>query len=696
VSLAFFAAFWEESVFRAVPIACAALLGARFGRRGLWIWSAVVVQALVFAAGHANYPQQPPYARVVELSAPALLWGVVYLRYGLVPTILAHFLYDLSLISIVLFESNAVLDQGVVTAVGLLPLGVVVAARWRRGSRERAPDRAMNAAWEPKAAAVPVEPVRDAGPSEGADDDGTRRPARLPTWSVRLALGVGAVLLLATLSTRPPPPRLWGDRGGAVEAADGALAADGVDVERWSRGVTTSSGNTAGSSYVFQEAGYDAWAGLVGRYFGEPRWIVRYVDWEAEAEARVEEYRVWVGREGRVTRVSHTLPEGRPGASLSVEAARALALEAADDRFGATAAELEEVEAAETRRPTRTDWLFTFTEVGLLPDVSGEARLQVRVTGDEVADVAPTVHIPEEWERDRRRVESRSGIMQGGLRLLLLLGYGAAAVAAVVAWSRRRLPTAAVWKVIAVGVATLTVSLANDWPSTAAAFSTAQPWGFQVGATALAFVLLVAVAAPAIGLVAALGHGWLSRVGVARPPRYAGSAFGLLAGALALVVPVVPPRPTFADYFPAAALLPELGAAGVLLVAQLLLTSAVLVAVGLHLRFRDRAFVGTTLWSLAVAVAVVAVPLELQTSVATWAVGALLIAAALVAGLMACTLHPEAVPAFVGTALAVQALWTSVSAPYAGARVGGLVAVALIGALAWWWTQELRRSTGRS
>ncbi len=51
VSTSLFAAFWEESAFRAIPIACAALLGARYGRKSLWIWGAVALQAVVFAAG---------------------------------------------------------------------------------------------------------------------------------------------------------------------------------------------------------------------------------------------------------------------------------------------------------------------------------------------------------------------------------------------------------------------------------------------------------------------------------------------------------------------------------------------------------------------------------------------------------------------------------------------------------------------
>ncbi|MEK6597746.1 MAG: type II CAAX endopeptidase family protein, partial [Gemmatimonadota bacterium] len=77
------AGFWEECLFRAVPLAGAALLGDRFGRRKLWIGAAFVIQALVFAAAHANYPAQPAYARLVELILTSFLFGWVYLRHGL-------------------------------------------------------------------------------------------------------------------------------------------------------------------------------------------------------------------------------------------------------------------------------------------------------------------------------------------------------------------------------------------------------------------------------------------------------------------------------------------------------------------------------------------------------------------------------------------------------------------------------------
>jgi membrane protease YdiL (CAAX protease family) len=703
VATAFFASFWEESVFRAVPIACAALLGQRFGRRGLWIWSAVALQAVVFAAGHANYPQQPPYARVIELTAPALLWGVVYVRYGLVPTIMAHFLYDLSLISIVLFESNAMIDQGVIVLVGLVPLAVVVRARLTHGPRSEPPEWAFNGAWTPSARVnAPDLPVQ----AGVAVAEVTRRAAGarslLPAWSVPLASVVGLSAIVVAGAVRAPAPRLPGDRASAVAAATTALEARGVAVAGWTVSVTTTAGSTEGRDYVFAEAGAEAFADLEGSWFGVPSWVVRVVNWEAEAAERVEEYRVWVGPDGEVDRVSHSLPEARPGATLDVSEARELALDAVSRRFGLTAEGLQEVEAQETRRPGRTDWLFTYAALGRLTEVDGGARIQVRVAGDEVADLVPTIYVPEDWQRARRRIESRTQVMAGGLALLLLVGFGAAAVTAVVVWSRRGLPTRILWRLTALGFVGLLASSANGWPATAAAFTTAQPWGVQAASTVVALVLLAIIVAPALGLVGALAHEWLANGALTRAPRGAAVAWGLLLGGIVLVGPILVPRPESGGYAPAAFFVPVFGGTTGLLTPYLLLTSAILAVVALRVRFRHRPFVGTTLWSLAVGAAVVLVPVELQASVGTWILGALGVGSVLALGLHVCSTWPTSIPGIVATALVVQSSWTVWSAPYSGARWGGLIAAVIVSVVAWTWSRELdvlsgpRGSSGQS
>ena len=97
------AGFMEECVFRAIPLSLGALIGARYGHRTLGIALAVVLQALVFGGAHANYPGFPAYSRPVELLLPSIVWALIFLRFGLLPTILLHATFDLV----------AVLDSGV-------------------------------------------------------------------------------------------------------------------------------------------------------------------------------------------------------------------------------------------------------------------------------------------------------------------------------------------------------------------------------------------------------------------------------------------------------------------------------------------------------------------------------------------------------------------------------------------------------
>ncbi len=690
VSLSLFAAFWEESLFRAAPIACAALLGARFGRKGLWVWTAVVLQAVVFAAGHANYPQQPPYARVIELTAPALLWGAVYVGYGLVPTIMAHFLYDLSLISIVLFESRALVDQTVIVMVGLVPLGVVLFAMRRHGARSRPPEWAYNRAWVPPTRAD-RDTTTDVGATPSVDPFGVaevtaRRPG-LPGWAIGLGVTVGAVAV-ASVARIDPPPSLAGDRSSAIEAASAALVARGVPVEEWDFFVATASGATEGREYVFAEAP-ESFEELEGRYFGAPRWIVRLVDWDAEAAERVEEYRAYVTPDGFVERVSHTLPEARPGASLNVQAARVLAVQAVTRRYGLEPGDLREVEAQETRRPNRTDWLFTFTERGRLQEVEGELRLQAGIAGDEVTDVVSTVYLPEEWRRERRRLQSRTQIMAGGFSLLLVILFGGATVTAVVVWSRRGLPTQPLIAISGVALVTLVASSANDWPMTTASFVTGQPWAFQANATLLGLALVASIAAPAIGLVGALGHAWLEPARPYRPGPALVVASGSCFGGLAVWAQFMAPGPRTAGYSGAAAAVPMLSPVAGIAPAFLLLTSAALAAVALRRKYRGHPVVESTLWSLVLGAAAVLTPPEVQASLPLWGATALLAAAVLGAGFHLCTRVPALVPALVASVLGMNTLADTWWEPYAGARAGGVIAALLVAGLAWFWTREL-------
>ena len=146
------AGFWEETLFRAVPLAGAALLGTRFGRRGWWIAGAMVVQALVFGSGHAGYATQPYYARLVELIIPSFLFGGLYLIFGLLPAIVLHFTFDVVWFALPLFVSTAPgiwMNRTLVIILVFVPLWVALIARWRARAWTAVQDSVLNQAWQP-------------------------------------------------------------------------------------------------------------------------------------------------------------------------------------------------------------------------------------------------------------------------------------------------------------------------------------------------------------------------------------------------------------------------------------------------------------------------------------------------------------------------------------------------------------------
>jgi hypothetical protein len=155
-----------ECVFRGIPLALGALIGARYGRRGLGVAIAFVLQAVVFGAAHANYPGFPSYSRLVELILPSLAWALIFLRYGLVPTMLLHALFDLALMSIPIFlvdAPGAVLQRGLVVAAGALPLLVVLLWRARRRWTDAAGCASQRGVARDRASARQSSPARGCG-----------------------------------------------------------------------------------------------------------------------------------------------------------------------------------------------------------------------------------------------------------------------------------------------------------------------------------------------------------------------------------------------------------------------------------------------------------------------------------------------------------------------------------------------------
>ena len=502
IAISFQAGFWEECLFRAVPLAGAALLGRHFGKPTLWIAVAMVVQALIFGAGHAAYPTQPAYARVVELIIPSLFFGAIYLRFGLLPAIVLHYAFDVVWFAIPLFVSTAPgvwIDQVLVVILALAPLAAIGVVRWRAGKwSELSPDK-LNGSWEPTPPSEPeIEP--EAPPERSA-------PTLLPALrSGLLVSGVVGLVVWALLGRfQTDVPELKVDREQALEIARGTLEDRGVQIPAtWQEMASIEEGSTEVERFIWQTAGKETYRELAGSYLRGARWKIRYATFEGNVEDRAEEYQIFVGDSQSVPRLLHKLPEAKEGVSLAEEKARSAALTAISARFGLNPEDLEEISAEPSKRPARQDWTFTFADqTRQLP--RGEARVAAVIAGDEAAHVYRLIHVPEEWqreERSRRNLARIIGILCG---VLIALGAVAGGVVAVVSWTRGKFsPRTLLWLAPALFLLNLAGFL-NGWPSLKSNLSTAQPLSHQL----LALIAGGVIGMLLLSLLLALLFGWV-------------------------------------------------------------------------------------------------------------------------------------------------------------------------------------------
>lgn len=523
IAMALQAGFMEECLFRAVPLSLGALLGARFGHRAAGIGIALVLQAVVFGAAHANYPGFPAYSRLVELVLPALVWGLVFLRFGLLPTIVLHALFDLALMSIPIFlvdAPGAIAQRGIVVLAGALPLLVVAWRRWQRGAFVELPEALRNRAWQPRVAVQrPAIPLSDR-------DSRWRSSVRRALPALALA---GLILAAFSWHRGTDAPRLSISRADAIAAAESALAARGVTPgSAWRRSADiVLSGDDTPHLFVYREAGAARYRELVGSVLAPPVWEVRFATFEGDVVDRAEEWRVSVDGSGHVRVVHHALPESREGARLSRDEALAIAARAVRAELGIDVSELTPIAAQDQARPARTDWTFVWRDARVDVGKGGEARLRASVQGDEPTNIGRYVHVPETWSREERQRRERLTIARGGAGIAVVIATLGALVLGILAWSRghsdRRASFAVAILLAVLGIARAALGV----PQFVFSLSTTEPVASQIAMRLVADLLRVLALALVGGLLAGVGAWWARSVS---RPRAAGSLPPWLAG----------------------------------------------------------------------------------------------------------------------------------------------------------------------
>jgi len=476
VSQSFQAGFVEECVFRAIPLATAALLGKKFGKQKWWIFGALILQAFIFGAAHANYPAQPAYARVIELILPSLVWGLVYLSFGLLPVVIVHVIYDAILMSLPLFVSDQWVNQVIVIIYCFIPLLVLLYGFLQERSVKELSYKFYNAMWQP-----PKETIR--------------KKEKLISQSITFKSWIGRILIILGLLSgfiwyiyspfKQDGMAISFDRTQAERIAQEEWKEMGVLLETppWNQLSFVKVEKDAQNIFVWRSGDKKLYNDLLGTYLFPAYWKVRYAQFEGDLEERAEEYATSIAGNANILKMSHVLPEDQPGKNLSKENAREIVAQALKEKFDTSIVDLQEVSAESQKKPNRTDWVFIFKVKDIIShekNESGQARIVIAISGDKVSNYYRYVFVPEKWQREYIQESTIKRIIGLSSILLLILLY----VLGGFLISRRVQRFNFSWRmfiVFLIGFAfRFILQVINQWPEVEAQFLTSKPYFTQV------------------------------------------------------------------------------------------------------------------------------------------------------------------------------------------------------------------------
>ncbi|MGH9549546.1 MAG: CPBP family glutamic-type intramembrane protease, partial [Terriglobales bacterium] len=103
----------EELMYRVLGLAGFQKIFRRF-------WIANILQAAAWAFMHSNYPQEPPYARGIELTVVGIIYGLVLRHFGLLACFFSHNLID-TYLGVAPLLSSTVLSLKLSALISLAP-----------------------------------------------------------------------------------------------------------------------------------------------------------------------------------------------------------------------------------------------------------------------------------------------------------------------------------------------------------------------------------------------------------------------------------------------------------------------------------------------------------------------------------------------------------------------------------------------
>jgi membrane protease YdiL (CAAX protease family) len=401
---------------------------------------AVILPAFAWGFLHTAYPNEPPYIRGLEVGLIGIGVGIVFLRWGILATLVWHYTVDASLVGLLLIRSSSLYFRisGLVVGLAvLIPFGIAVYSRVLRGTFEDDADL-LNGA---------VDPVRTGGAGEtvpaaeiSASDVSAAEPVAATARGYS-ALSTGMIGLLCVCMVlggvatwKLKPVRVGGYLKLKIDAKEAAARSEeilkqrGVDSRNYKTAtIFVNVTDATASEYLREKIGVPALNEIYEKRIPGALWHVRFF-----RDGQPEEYSVVLLPDGTLHSVHHDIAEAAAGASLKKEDAVAKAQEFLRTSKHIDLSRWTLVEATSEKKPHRLDHRLIWqenqpldeTQTTTAADPASHAfgRMQVSVVGDEVTSYRTFIKIPDEWRRQREE-QSVARTIFTFLPVLLMLGF---------------------------------------------------------------------------------------------------------------------------------------------------------------------------------------------------------------------------------------------------------------------------------
>lgn len=362
-------------------------------------WVANIIQAVVWGFAHSQYPQQPSYARGIELSVVGMWFGCITNTLGVFPCFVAHYLYDAFLTAEPVFATH---QPGLTLPAMLVLVPFLVVPWWaRRWVKKRGID--SNADLSNAAEQLP--PPLQKHVEEVVD----RSATKYSPLSKSLRVGLLTLTIIGCCSAFLPLSEPVGaakkmliGHHEALVLAKKYLAEDGVKSTDW---LTTTEmvtkpddSETLKWQYLYEQLGKEKLAKIYNT--SQP-----CIEWRIRFFKPLESKLYWVFLDCVGGKRASAVEDGDEGKGAKLTEAEALAI--IDNylkKYRRDCLPYQLVGRNKIEHPDRTDYKFEMIiphfYAGITP-----GKLKAEVKGSEISELLVDWEVPDSWMWPRKTLK---------------------------------------------------------------------------------------------------------------------------------------------------------------------------------------------------------------------------------------------------------------------------------------------------